>query len=51
MAGDCTGSAYIFSPSEEGSRNEERDVSVDDDNSLLSYKLAFEIECGATVRQ
>lgn len=40
LAGDCTGSAYIFSPTlPEGECNK----------ALAPYELAFEIECGATV--
>lgn len=45
LAGDCTGSAYIFSPC---------NSSYHDNNSMSEnipeYDLAFEVECGATVR-
>jgi hypothetical protein len=42
LAGDCTGSAYIFSPSLSFINGDE---TVGED----SYQFAFEIECGATV--
>jgi hypothetical protein len=42
LAGDCTGSAYIFSPSLSFING---DKTVGED----SYQFAFEIECGATV--
>jgi len=53
LAGDCTGSAYIFSPVDRagagavagaGAGGEE-----EAETSLAPYELAFEIECGATV--
>ncbi len=40
LAGDCTGSAYIFSPTLNDGVYE---------STLSPYELAFEIECGATV--
>ena len=47
LAGDCTGSAYIFSPVDRaGSGAGGEDAA---ETSLAPYELAFEIECGATV--
>jgi len=41
LAGDCTGSAYIFSPINKNNCNKQSDIP--------EYELAFEVECGATV--
>ena len=41
LAGDCTGSAYLFAPTNE--------VKENTDSTLPSYDLVFEVECGATV--
>lgn len=65
LAGDCTGSAYIFSPrSVSGHANQKTYGDNGDhakasltataaadtnDSTMASYQLAFEIECGATV--
>ena len=46
LAGDCTGSAYIFSP---GSTSQEEYANVVGSGGLPPYELAFEVECGATV--
>ena len=61
LAGDCTGSAYVFAPRltntmkidyensnrlKEGKGPEGDSVSVAD---VPNYELAFEIQCGATV--
>jgi hypothetical protein len=43
LAGDCTGSAYLFAPSS----NEKKQNK--DDDTLPTYDLVFEVECGATV--
>jgi len=43
VAGDCTGSAYIFTPSAD------MPSTFPSQKTPLKYKLAFEIECGATV--
>lgn len=42
MAGDCTGSAYVFAPMESPQGNTA-------DSAIPRYELAFEVECGATV--
>jgi len=47
LAGDCTGSAYIFSPNINDEWNE--NMEKDDKYTFPKYELAFEIECGATV--
>jgi hypothetical protein len=55
LAGDCTGSAYVFAPSLRQERVEcSNNVNGDEcmtneDLSIPSYELAFEVECGATV--
>lgn len=62
LAGDCTGSAYIFVPSADNKislSNCKKYQIENDDNENLSrnccnelfpkYELAFEVECGATV--
>jgi hypothetical protein len=46
LAGDCTGSAYIFSPLKKDMA-EEGEMSAA--GQLPDYELAFEVECGATV--
>ena len=46
LAGDCTGSAYIFSP---GATSREEYANVVESGGLPPYELAFEVECGATV--
>ena len=42
LAGDCTGSAYLFAPTPGG-------TSMMKTGALPPYQLAFEVECGATV--
>ncbi len=60
LAGDCTGSAYIFAPQDEDilsntdhNSNIDTDISKIETNhnkdSIPRYELAFEVECGATV--
>ena len=64
LAGDCTGSAYVFAPrltSEMKSNLESRrkrynegkegqtDYELDSVLDVPNYELAFEIQCGATV--
>ena len=67
LAGDCTGSAYIFAPikscgdstysdsSSSSSSNRRSIINSSShrlngfDNSVPTYELAFEVECGATV--
>ena len=58
LAGDCTGSAYLFAPSiqqqENSPTSSNRNVNDNtktnsDDTTLPSYDLVFEVECGATV--
>lgn len=45
LAGDCTGSAYIFAP-----QLDEKQSRTDKESRTTSkYNLAFEIECGSTV--
>lgn len=59
LAGDCTGSAYIFAPSQpisermKASSLSKTGVSDKKPNPDLipEYDLAFEVECGATVSQ
>jgi hypothetical protein len=46
LAGDCTGSAYVFAPRLDDKNIEE---STDIDITIPNYELAFEIQCGATV--
>lgn len=50
LAGDCTGSAYLFAPTTqlEGSSIKKNSL-THSDNILPSYDLVFEVECGATV--
>lgn len=54
LAGDCTGSAYIFAPAfskptEQNSENVEDSIVQKNRTFLPSYELAFEVECGGTV--
>jgi hypothetical protein len=51
LAGDCTGSAYIFTPSTEtiGGTGAIETADCGTEHPLPQYDLAFEIECGATV--
>ncbi len=50
LAGDCTGSAYIFSPHDNTHRQGQEQVpSVGEREALPEYELAFEVQCGATV--
>jgi len=44
LAGDCTGSAYVFAP-----RLEDTNIEEVIDITIPNYELAFEIQCGATV--
>lgn len=44
IAGDCTGSAYVFTP-----RDSTSPSSSSESPDVPRYDLAFEIECGATV--
>jgi hypothetical protein len=52
LAGDCTGSAYIFTPSTNKQVDGGNDHSFSSPTSSLvpEYDLAFEVEVGATVR-
>lgn len=51
LAGDCTGSAYLYTPRDTSTTRNVR--KADDINQpqkhLPEYDLAFEIKCGATV--
>ena len=52
VAGDCTGSAYIFTPVQHkiGESTEKRQqFSFINSENQVAYELAFEVECGATV--
>lgn len=62
LAGDCTGSAYVFAPrlTEEMKTNlesrslrynegKESQADIDTVLDVPHYELAFEIQCGATV--
>jgi hypothetical protein len=62
LAGDCTGSAYVFAPrlTEEMKSNlesrslrynegKESQADIDIVLDVPNYELAFEIQCGATV--
>jgi len=53
LAGDCTGSAYIFTPrSQRHSDNDDNWSSPDTQRPVTKaplYDLTFEVECGATV--
>lgn len=46
LAGDCTGSAYVFAPVSEDCPQACQQAAS---SSLPGYGLAFEVECGATV--
>jgi hypothetical protein len=53
LAGDCTGSAYLFaprSPSSTATSQHHHNNNNKSQQDIPSYELAFEIECGATVR-
>jgi hypothetical protein len=49
LAGDCTGSAYVFAPQRPSGPDPDPDSSPSPTNTIPLYDLAFEIECGATV--
>lgn len=51
LAGDCTGSAYVFTPVKRMNKSNKSDDSNSKnvDDNAATYELAFEIECGATV--
>jgi hypothetical protein len=49
LAGDCTGSAYIFAPKKVEDESICREGRKGLCGMLPTYELAFEVECGATV--
>ena len=56
LAGDCTGSAYIFAPTDRETGSREAGIHAGGkhklkgcDRHMPTYELAFEVECGATV--
>ena len=62
LAGDCTGSAYVFAPrltpemkanleriNSKYSEGEETQADLDSVMDVPNYELAFEIQCGSTV--
>lgn len=49
LAGDCTGSAYVFTPSLQMCPSDDCLVADGGCGGIPSYDLAFEVECGATV--